>query len=246
MGLKEVRKRKKWQEKRGEGEWKKHQESRLFTQRALRQSIFYFSDWVDLQWLFSSACLRLVSSVRGRWAARRSWDDGSLFNLTAWVVLVCSASGRTCEVSCPVKPVWAPDPDDESDICGHFQCVHLCVFCPLECWYCLSAIVHSAEMMMFWLRRLSTQPGCNVWFYQQSRLMWSGMNGGQQSWRVGLWGNMAWDLMAAKLPADGLKGAEVCWWGARWLRAQLVPEIKRLSTLCLLKQSSLLGVLCSF
>lgn len=54
----------------------------------------------------------------------------------------------------------------------------VCV-CSLDRAYCLCTIAHSAEMMMFWLQGLSTQPGCNiVWLYQQCCLM-----GEQAKWR---------------------------------------------------------------
>ena len=95
-------------------------------------------------------------------------------------------------------------------------------------------------------RGLSIQPGCNiVWFYRHCSLMWNWLNGGWHSWRSGLWGNLAWDYNAAKVPADGPQGAEFCSWDARWQPAQFIAEIKRLSSLCLFKLGRL-GVCCCF
>lgn len=106
------------------------------------------------------------------------------------------------------KPVWALDPDDKSDVCGHFRWTCVRALCPLWCSYRLCTSVHSAEMVMFWLCGLSSQLGCNiVWFYQWCSLMWSRLNGGQQSWRLGLWGKPGPGITS--LPRNLLTGSRV-------------------------------------
>lgn len=69
-------------------------------------------------------------------------------------------------------------------------------------------------------------------------LMQHRLNGDQR-------GNLVSGLVAAKVHADSLWGAQFCRWWARWLRARFAAEIKRLSSLGSVK-SGLFGVCRSF
>lgn len=127
---------------------KRHQES-LCLQMPLCQeqekSIFCFSDWVDLQWLFSSLCLHCLSL---------SFVPSGVHILKAIIVLfdcacVCFRMDDVWVAEC-VGPVWAL-------VSGHFAaCV--CLFsgpCILPVHYCsfswdddvlIAGIIHPAGM----------------------------------------------------------------------------------------------------
>lgn len=141
--------------------------------------------------------------------------------------------------------VWAVDPDDKSDVCGHFQ--HMCM-CVCSCSVLCRAHNACARYCSFsWdgdVLIASYPPSRDVTLCDSIGVdaVWCGTGRMEASGPdvSGLRGNLARDRVAAEVPAESLQGAEFCRWRARWQRAQFVAKIKRLSSL-----GSLRPVCCS-
>lgn len=170
-------------------------------------------------------CLLLCQA---RWASAKYCSNSCCFLFCMHVCFCMTVQAAACVRSAVVqKPVWAPDPDDRSDVSGPFQCMCACsVLCRAHAacaplfiqtrWWCFDCGDYPPSRDVMLSDCISSAILCGT--------------GWMEAWRLGLWGKLAWDYTAAQVPADSLQGAEFCWSRARWQTAQFVAEIKRLSS----------------